>query len=104
MKIDFVYDYGPAGDQCYGYKLRMERPCTVREFIEEILRQRPGEWGAFEITPLADYGYYTGRELRVEFEKGGKLKNSIPEAAAGKLVQKAKARGGWTAMDYFVAI
>ena len=45
MKLGFICEYGPAGDQCYGYKVTTEKPCTVQEFIEEILRQRPDEWG-----------------------------------------------------------
>lgn len=104
MKITFTYEYGPAGDQCYGYKVSIDEPCTVKRFIEEILKQHPDEWGEFSITPLAEMRYYTGREQKVEYEKGGKLKNAVPPEIAGKHIKAVKARGGWTAMTYFIGI
>ena len=104
MNINFIYEYGPAGDQCYGYKVSLDKPCTVKEFIEEVLRQRQDEWGNFEMTTLVDMGKYTGRELQVNYEKGGKLKDRVPPEIEGKQVKAVKARGGWTAMTYFVGI
>lgn len=104
MNINFVYEYGPAGDQCCGYNIKLGKPCTVQEFIEEVLKQRPDEWGEFSITPLEEMRYYTGREQKVEYEKGGKLKNAVPPEIAGKSIKAVKARGGWTAMTYFIGI
>jgi len=99
-----LYEYGPAGDQCCGYKVRTEKTCTVKEFIEEILKQRTDEWGTFEITKLEEMKYYTGKEQQVDYEKGGKLKGTIPPETAGKSVKAVKARGGWTAMNYFIGV
>ena len=104
MKLEFIYEYGPAGDQCYGYKVKTDKPCTVKEFIEEVLRQRPDEWGAFEIGKAEKMKYYDAKVRRVEYEKGGKLKGEIPKGEEGKRIKEVKARGGWTAMDYFIGV
>ena len=104
MKLEFIYEYGPAGDQCYGYKVKTDKPCTVKEFIEEVLRQRQDEGGAFEIGKAEEMKYYDAKVRRVEYKKGGKLEGEIPRGEEGKRIKAVKARGGWTAMDYFIGV
>lgn len=48
--------------------------------------------------------YYDAKVRRVEYEKGGKLKGEIPKGEEGKRIKEVKARGGWTAMDYFIGV
>ena len=65
MKLEFICEYGPAGDQCFGYNVKIEAPCTVKEFIEEVLRQRTDEWGTFEIGKAENMKYLdAAREVR----------------------------------------
>lgn len=48
--------------------------------------------------------YYDAKVRRVEYKKGGKLEGEIPRGEEGKRIKAVKARGGWTAMDYFIGV
>lgn len=104
MKLEFICEYGPAGDQCFGYNVKIEAPCTVKEFIEEVLRQRTDEWGTFEIGKAENMKYLDAMMQRVKYEKGGRLKEEIQREIGGKQIKAVKARGGWTLMDYFIGV
>lgn len=104
MNIEFIYEYGPAGDQCCGYNIRTDQPCTVQQFVNEVLRQRPGEWGIFRICTQEGLVRSSDKEPEVAYKKGGELKAPVPAELAEKPILAIKARGGWTAMDYFIAV
>lgn len=104
LKIKYNYEYGPAGDQCYGYILQMSRPCTVQEFVETVLQLRPEEWGTITITTPEDYKYFDRALYRAKYYRGGAMEDNIPAEVAGKTIRTAKARGGWSLMDYFLAV
>lgn len=42
--ITLTQDTPVAGDCTAGYKVQFSKACTVREFIEEVLKTHPGEW------------------------------------------------------------
>ena len=46
----------------------------------------------------------SGKEPEVAYKKGGELKAPVPAELAEKPILAIKARGGWTAMDYFIAV
>ncbi|WP_350336599.1 hypothetical protein QMP28_07225 [[Clostridium] symbiosum] len=55
MKFEMICTGGPFGDSCCNYDVRIEGNCTVREFIESVLKEKPGEWGTFEIVKDMKY-------------------------------------------------
>lgn len=39
MKFEMICTGGPFGDSCCNYDVRIEGNCTVREFIESVLKE-----------------------------------------------------------------
>ena len=44
-KIDMICTGGPFGDCCSTYKVVLHHEYTAKEYVEEILKTKPGEWG-----------------------------------------------------------
>ena len=88
---------GPeAGDCTAPYDVIFNRECTVREFVDEVLKKK--EWGIIFIGSR-----YSGSP-RISYS-GDKLKSSaFPDDILDKTIQSATSRGGWTNMDYILHI
>jgi hypothetical protein len=90
---------GPYGDACSSYAVILGHKYTVKEFIEEVLREKPGEWGDFIISNdlkrihILDKCEYKYGRITENFKQGKSEEIKIKEI---------KAHGGWTAMDYFI--
>lgn len=81
-------------DETANYDVLLDKEYTVREFVEEILEKRKKEWGriylnnSMEINnPYCEYQH-------------GKLIKSFPNNILDRIIIVAKAKGGWTLMDY----
>ena len=87
---------GPeAGDCTTPYHVEFYGECTVREFIDEVLKQN--EWGYVRIGKFFD-----GPQIEYSHEKivSGVFSPDILDA----IIKNATAHGGWTRMDYMLDI
>lgn len=90
-----------AGDCTAGYAVSLDKPYTVREFVDEIL-DNAREWGHI--------GIYS--EEQAWFEKGdpyieyrhGVLTAPFSDEILEKTIIKATASGGWSLMDYSLTL
>lgn len=79
-----------AGSDCTApYDIKLNRDCTVEEFIETVLKEYKDEWGSFNIVNGAKSEY-----------KNGVLIDEIPKEILSKNIKVVKGVGGWTCMDY----
>ena len=74
MKFEMICTGGPFGDSCCNYDVKIEGNCTVREFIESVLKEKPGEWGTFEIVKDMQYTCQSGVD-DCEYKKGEITRN-----------------------------
>lgn len=77
------------GDCTADYNVSSYKAKTVSEFIEEVMKERSDEWGAFSIDSLKYCEY-----------KQGKLLGKIPERHLNKEIAKVTSNGGWFCMNY----
>lgn len=91
---------GPmGGDATYPYRALMDKPYTVREFVEEIVSHKHN-WGVIRYTTntadrfgesLCDY-------------KWGELIGEVDESIASRQVTEACGSGGWSRYDFTLLI
>ena len=77
------------GDETAPYDIYDYKAKRADEFVQEVLETEPHEWGYIEV-------YANGR---VEY-RDGKLLTDIPVAWKHLNIEKIKASGGWSRMDY----
>lgn len=88
-----------GGDCTAPYDVELDKEYTVREFITEVLINRPNEWG--------DIYYCEGVKIRLVDDphceyRYGILLTTLPEEILDKKVIYVTAHGGWSSMDYFI--
>lgn len=96
MKLFELRAEGPmAGDCTTLYDVVFHNECTVREFIDEVLKK--GEWGYVRIGSRFD-----GPQIEYRHDKivSGVFCQDILNAK----ITTATAHGGWTMMDYMLDI
>lgn len=85
---------GPGGDETTLYRVEFKKTCTVEEFINEILKKRPNEWGTISIG-----------KFQLKYSRG-ELLGDAPSAYLRYSfildIKKASAHGGWGRMDYSI--
>lgn len=99
MQNNEIFDisYAQSNDGCFrDYIITLNKPCTVKEFIDYILEHNPKEWGYFGIysvnnqpfgDPHCEYAY-------------GKLKSQLPESYLNQNIIRVSGNGGYTRSDY----
>ena len=89
---------GIGGDETYPYKALMDRPYTVREFVEEVASDKRN-WGTSRYTASAADGF--GESL-CDYRYGeiGELDDSI----AGRQVKEAWGSGGWSCYGFTLLV
>lgn len=92
--ITFIQTHPTGSDCTVPYDVILDKSYTVGEFIKEVLTTRTNEWGSIHIT------YY----IRLEYRYGEIIKNDIPQEVMPMRIKSVKASGGWSAMDYNLAI
>ena len=96
MKLFKLRTAGPtAGDCITPYYVDFYSECTVREFIDEVLKQN--EWGYVIIG-----SYYDGP--RIEYTNDKIVSGVFSQDILDAKIKKATASGEWTSMDYLLDI
>lgn len=88
-----------AGDCTAPYSVTNYKAKKVGELIQEILKEKPKEWGYIGIkdgcsifgNPECEYRY-------------GKLLNTMPGDILEAEIEKVSSSGGWSRMDYLITI
>ncbi|MDT3386704.1 MAG: hypothetical protein LIR46_02920 [Bacteroidota bacterium] len=92
MKLfDFIATVPTVGYYGTPYELLFYKECTIREFIDEVLKRN--EWGTIHIN---DY-------ISCSYEKD-KLKTPLSHAILDATIKSATAHGGWSNVDYWLDI
>lgn len=89
---------GPYGDATSNYEIIFEREYTVREFVEEILKNQ-NEWGYFSIVTKAHPFGIEKSEFRY-----GKLVSKFSEETLHRKIKSVHANGGWSSMSYYITL
>lgn len=97
--FELIHTSGPHGDCCSNYNVKLKKPCAVREFIDEVLKNHKGEWGDIRIKGK-DIEYRD--ELVCEYDHG-EIK-TLNEKYLDRIVFGGTANGGWTAMGYYLRV
>ena len=94
----------PEGSDCTApYRVTNYRSKTIGEFIQEIIKDRPNEWGSINLQKK-DCPWYTST-YRVEYKWGKIISDNIPSYLKSlELPDSLEAYGGWSNMDYNIPI
>ena len=96
MKLFELRAAGPeAGDCTAPYDVVFRNECTVREFIDEVLKK--GEWGFVIIG-----SHFDGP--RIEYKHDKIVSGVFSQDILNAKIKNATAHGGWTRMDYMLDI
>lgn len=85
-------------DETTPYKVTGQKARTVREFINEVLEEKPHEWGYISV---GKHFYQSGAIGVCEY-RYGKLITEMPANALDVEIKEILACGGWTRMDYTI--
>lgn len=95
--LKFIQTHSEARDCTALYDVILDKPYTAGEFVEKVLVTRSNEWGNFDVMGRgSDYFHPTAR---VKY-RYGKLLETLPENLLSMQIERIKAHGGWTNMDY----
>ena len=87
------------GDCTAIYSVELEKPYTVGELIEEILKRK--EWGYIGIDDKGDTIF---GNPHYEYKDKEIIGAKLPIEILNKQIKNVKARGGWSNMDYVIEI
>ena len=99
--IKLLYKSGPFGDATTNYDVNTDNAC-VSDFIDEVLKEFPGEWGSVCIRSsksysdnicVCSYKYGTIERKASDYETYGKAK-----------IKSISSNGGWSAMNYDIEV
>lgn len=99
----------PTGsDEYANYEVDLNKSCTVKEFINMVLKEKDTEWGKFEIVKphvLASCPLPNNIAATAEYSSGKlTIEGTIPEKYLNKTITRVTASGGWSRMDYFIRV
>ena len=86
------------GDVTTPYEVTEQKSRTVKEFIEEVLKEKPQEWGYISV---GKHFYQDGASGVCEY-RCGKLVTEMPNNVLDVEIKKISACGGWSRMDYTI--
>lgn len=81
-----------GGDCCAPYEVLLNRECTLREFVDCIIKNER-EWG-----------YVRLGDRKAEYRYGRILSNEFSESELESTIETVISNGGWTRMDYVVRL
>ena len=93
--MKFVYTNGPFRDEC-AYNIEEYKAINVGQFIQEVLKERPDEWGYIRVGARIE-------DPKCEYKKGT-LVSELPKQYLDCTISHITSFGGWTRMDYNIEI
>ena len=101
MAFKMKHTGGPYGDACSSYIVMLDREYTVQEFVEDVIKEKPEEWGDFKIATDLKYSHTTSIDMCVY--KYGQIISSFRKPSTAKMkIKEVVAHGGYTNMDYCI--
>lgn len=96
--FDFKCTGGPFGDCTSNYEIEFSREFTVREFVNEVIKNKD-EWGDFHIVTK-------GKPFGIEKSeyRHGKILSSFSEEILDRKIKFVRANGGWSLMSYYITL
>lgn len=91
--LNFIGLTETAYDTTRWYEVKTSRECTVKEFIDTILKERSKEFGFIRINNSVTCQYEYGEIV---------LKNCLLENEMSRPVAHVQSHGGWNNMDYSI--
>ena len=86
------------GDETTPYAVTEYKAKTVGEFINEVLTERPREWGYFAVKTKG-MGFLGSPRIEYRY---GKMLDEMPAEWQNLEIRKIESCGGWSAMDYLI--
>lgn len=96
LKISFKQLRPAGGDCCAPYEVILNRECTLREFVDCIIKNER-EWGFVRVE-----SWFDGNEL--EYRYGKILRSEFTDAELQSTIKTVVSNGGWSCMDYVVRL
>lgn len=89
-----------GSDETYPYKAIMDRPYTVKEFVDEVVADKDN-WGAIDVIDSSD----NQRNVPLcEYHHGEIDKPGMKVGYEDRLVKSARGSGGWSMYDFTLVI
>lgn len=85
-----------GSDGTTAYEVRLNRDCTLGEFIRAVLTTYTREWGAIRAYRKGTCEYSGGKILKSDFDY-----STLEQMVDTKTI---KASGGWGSMNYYVTL
>lgn len=85
-----------GSDGTTAYEVRLNRDCTLGEFIRAVLTTYTKEWGIIRAFCKGDCEYSGGKVLKSDF--GYSTLEQMVD------IKTIKASGGWGSMNYYVTL
>lgn len=90
------------GDATIIFDVVLDKAYTVQEFINTVLSERENEWGTIGIeSPKAVF--FKGYPF-CEYYCGRLTTTAMPDKVLRRKIKGVKAHGGWSNMDYLIAL
>ena len=90
-----------SSDETTPYSVTEYESTTVREFIEEVLKEKPNEWGYIQVYQR-EQGWIMSPHV-CEYLHGEIVKSEHPELLDLE-IHHIDARGGWSYMCYMIYV
>ena len=95
--MKFIQIGRTCGDETTPYKVTEYKSRTVGEFIQEVLKENPNEWGYISV----GRHFYQSGAVSCEY-KYGRLLSEMPCDVLDEEIKDVLAQGGWSRMDYTI--
>lgn len=89
-----------GGDATYPYDVIMDRPYTVKEFVDEVVAEEDN-WGRIDVSDSPDNRH---KEVLCWYRYGRLGEHGMREGYEDKLVKSAHGSGGWSRYDFTLMV
>lgn len=95
MKVTRISEV--RGDEIASYIVEDYKATTLGEFVEEVLKENPNEWGYISFN-----GSFVVNKNRCEYADGKIVVDFPDKTILEEPIYYIKGQGGWSRMDYEV--
>lgn len=97
--MNFIENGKESGDCTRPYIVEGYKSHNVWDFVEEVIKERPKEYGEIVVLTKSTYLDYP----RIEYDYG-KVVSGLDEKMKSMEIKSVNARGGWSLMYYYIKI